>query len=93
MYDGLAHGLPFISSKLEFFKEFSDMKVGIMVDRNPVEFSKALLKLKVDYKQYKDAVVNLRKQLLWNEVAKKHILIYNSIIDRPSTPLLRKIIR
>jgi glycosyltransferase involved in cell wall biosynthesis len=93
MYDGLAHGLPFISSKLEFFKEFSDMKVGIMVDRNPVEFSKALLKLKVDYKQYKDAVVNLRKQLLWNEVAKKHILIYNSIIDRPSTPVLRKIIR
>jgi glycosyltransferase involved in cell wall biosynthesis len=93
MYDGLAHGLPFISSKLEFFKEFSDMKLGIMVDRNPVEFSKALLKLKVDYKQYKDAVVNLRKQLLWNEVAKKHILIYNSIIDRPSTPVLRKIIR
>jgi hypothetical protein len=93
MYDGLAHGLPFISSRLEFFKEFSDMKVGIMVDRNPVEFSKALLKLKVDYKLYKDAVVNLRKHLLWNEVAKKHILIYNSIIDRPSTPLLRKIIR
>ena len=93
MYDGLAHGLPFISSKLEFFKEFSDMKVGIMVDRNPVEFSKALLKLKVDYKRYKDAVVNLRKQLLWNEVAKKHILLYNSIIDRPSIPLLRKIIR
>jgi glycosyltransferase involved in cell wall biosynthesis len=92
MYDGLAHGLPFISSKLEFFKEFSDMKVGIMVDRNPVEFSKALLKLKVDYKRYKDAVVNFRKHLLWNEVAKKHILIYNSIIDGPSTPLLRKII-
>jgi len=92
MYDGLAHGLPFISSKLEFFKEFSDMKLGIMVDRNPVEFSKALLKLKVDYKRYKDAVVNFRKHLLWNEVAKKHILIYNSIIDRPSTPLLRKII-
>jgi len=92
MYDGLAHGLPFISSKLEFFKEFSDMKLGIMVDRNPVEFSKALLKLEVDYKRYKDAVVNLRKDLLWKEVAKKHILIYNSIIDRPSTPLLRKII-
>jgi glycosyltransferase involved in cell wall biosynthesis len=92
MYDGLAHGLPFISSKLEFFKEFSDMKLGIMVDRNPVEFSKALLKLEVDYKRYKDAVVNLRKDLLWKEVAKKHILLYNSIIDRPSPPLLRKII-
>jgi hypothetical protein len=92
MYDGLAHGLPFISSKLEFFKEFSDMKLGIMVDRNPVEFSKALLKLEVDYKRYKDAVVNLRKDLLWKEVAKKHILLYNSIIDRPSPAHLRKII-
>jgi hypothetical protein len=92
MHDGLAHGLPFISSKIEFFKEFSDMELGISVDRNPVEFSKALLKLEVDYKRYKDAVVNFRKDLLWKEVAKKHILLYNSIIDRPSPPLLRKII-
>ena len=92
MHDGLAHGLPFISSKIEFFKEFSDMELGISVDRNPVEFSKALLKLEVDYKRYKDAVVNFRKDLLWKEVAKKHILLYNSIIDRHSPPLLRKII-
>jgi hypothetical protein len=45
MYDGLAHGLPFISSKLEFFKEFSDMKLGMMVDRDPVEFSNSLVNL------------------------------------------------
>lgn len=92
MYDGLAHGLPFISSKIEFFKEFSDMGLGISVDRNPVEFSKALLKLKVDYKRYKDAVMNFRKNLLWKEVAYKHILLYNSIINRPTSPLIRKII-
>jgi glycosyltransferase involved in cell wall biosynthesis len=88
MYDGLAHGLPFISSKIEFFKEFSDMGLGISVDRNPVEFSKALLKLKVDYKRYKDAVMNLRKNLHWKEVANKHILLYNSIINRPTSPLI-----
>ena len=93
MYDGLAHGLPFISSKLEFFKEFSDMGLGISVDRNPVEFSKALLKLKVDYKRYKDAVMIFRKNLLWKEVANKHILLYNSIINRSTPPLVRKIIR
>jgi glycosyltransferase involved in cell wall biosynthesis len=93
MYDGLAHGLPFISSKIEFFKEFSDMGLGISVDRNPVEFSKALLKLKVDYKRYKDSVMNFRKNLLWKEVANKHILLYNSIINRPTSPLIRKIIR
>lgn len=45
MYDGLAHGLPFISSKIDFFKEFSDMGLGVSVNRNPVEFSNALLEL------------------------------------------------
>jgi glycosyltransferase involved in cell wall biosynthesis len=88
MYDGLAHGLPFISSKIEFFREFSDMGLGISVDRNPVEFSKALLKLKMDYERYKYAVMNLRKNLLWKEVANKHILLYNSIINHPTSPLI-----
>jgi hypothetical protein len=89
MYDGLAHGLPFISSKLEFFKEFSDMKLGMMANRSPVEFSESLRELEMNYKQYKDAVLNLRKHFLWKEVAKKHILLYNSIIDHASPPLLR----
>ena len=93
MYDGLAHGLPFISSKIGFFKEFSDMGLGISVERNPAEFSKALVKLKLDYNRYKDAVINFRRNLLWKEVAKKHILLYNSIIDSPNSPLIRKIIR
>jgi hypothetical protein len=89
MYDGLAHGLPFVSSKLEFFKEFSEMKLGMMANRNPVDFSNSLRELEVNYKQYKDAVLNLRKHLLWKEVAKKHILLYNSIIDNASPPLLK----
>jgi len=91
MYDGLAHGLPFISSKLEFFKEFSDKKLGIMANRNPAEFSNSLIKLKKNYKQYKDAVVDLRKHLLWKEVAKKHFLLYDSIVDYTSSPLIEKI--
>jgi hypothetical protein len=89
MYDGLAHGLPFISSKLEFFKEFSDMKLGMMVNRNPVEFANSLRELEMNYKLYKDAVLNLRKHFLWKEVSKKHILLYNSIINHASPPLLK----
>lgn len=89
MYDGLAHGLPFISSRLAFFKEFTDMKLGIRVNRNPVEFSNSLKELEINYEQYKNAVLNLRKHLLWKEVAKKHILLYNSIIDNASPPLLK----
>jgi glycosyltransferase involved in cell wall biosynthesis len=38
MYDGLAHGLPFVSSNIEFFKEFSNLGLGISVERDPVEF-------------------------------------------------------
>ncbi|MFZ0253104.1 MAG: hypothetical protein WAL28_04805, partial [Nitrososphaeraceae archaeon] len=67
--------------------------VGMMVNRNPVEFSNSLLKLKMNYKQYKDAVIDLRKHLLWKEVAKKHILLYNSIIEHAGSPLVRKINR
>ena len=44
----------------------------------------------MNYKRYKDAVVDFRKHLLWKEVAKKHILLYNSIIEHASSPLVRK---
>jgi len=80
MFDGFGHGLPFISSKLEFFKEFSDMGLGISVDRNPSDFSRALVELKGDYKKYKDAVVEFSKNLSWREVSRKHILLYESIV-------------
>lgn len=83
MYDGLAHGLPFISSKIGFFEEFSNMGLGISVDRNPSEFSKALLELKRDYKKYKGAVLEFSKNLRWKEVTRKHIILYNSILNDP----------
>ena len=83
MFDGFAHGLPFISSKIEFFKEFSDMGLGISVDRNPSDFSGALLELKGHYKKYKDAVSQFSKNLSWKEVGRKHIVLYESIAKTP----------
>jgi hypothetical protein len=83
MYDGLAHGLPFISSKIEFFKEFCDLGLGISVDRNPSDFSRALLELDGDYKKYKDAVLKFSNNICWKEVTNKHIVLYNSIINNP----------
>ena len=90
MYDGLAHGLPFISSKIEFFKEFSDMELGISVDRNASDFSRPLLELKGDYKKYKDAVLGFSKNLRWKEVTRKHILLYGSIINNPISILQKE---
>ena len=79
MYDGLAHGLPFVSSNIEFFKEFSNLGLGISVERDPIEFSKAFVKLEQDYEKYENAVEIFRKKLAWKEVAKKHISLYESI--------------
>ncbi len=91
MYDGLAHGLPFVSSNIEFFKEFSSLGLGISVERDPVEFSKAFMKLERDYKKYKNAVDIFRRKLVWKEVAKKHISLYGSIIDSSADlPVLQK---
>ena len=79
MYDGLAHGLPFVSSNIEFFKEFSNLGLGISVERDPIEFSKAFLKLERDYEKYENAVEIFRRKLAWKEVAKKHISFYESL--------------
>lgn len=81
MYDGLAHGLPFVSSNIEFFKEFSNLGLGISVERDPDEFSKAILKLEQDYEKYKNAVKLFSTKLIWKEVAKKHISLYESIVN------------
>ncbi len=85
MFDGLAHNLPFISSNIEFFKEFSQLGLGISIERDPGEFSRALIKLERDYENYKNAVETFRKNLLWKEVASKHILLYKSIVDGPDS--------
>jgi len=90
MYDGLAHSLPFISSNIEFFKEFSELGLGISTNRNPIEFSKDLVKLDLDYTKYKEAVSKFSKLLTWKEVALKHIDLYKSIIGTPHSTLLRK---
>lgn len=90
MYDGLAHSLPFISSNIEFFKEFSELGLGISTNRNPIEFSKDLVKLDHDYQIYKKAVSKFSKLLSWKEVAIKHIDVYNSVLGTPNSTLLKK---
>jgi hypothetical protein len=42
MFDGLAHGKPFIASDLPFFKEYSSLGLGIAVKRKPDAFANGL---------------------------------------------------
>jgi hypothetical protein len=45
MFDGLVHGLPFVATDLDFFKEFSSKGLGITVKRKPDAFANGLVTL------------------------------------------------
>ena len=76
MFDGLAHGVPFIASDLEFFREFSAQGLGITVKRNPDGFSNGIKKLDNDYDKYVTRVNGFKKKLSWDYVSKQHQSLY-----------------
>ena len=76
MFDALAHGLPFVATDLEFFKEFSEQGLGITARRKPFEFVAALNKLNQDYENFAERVGRFNEKLGWNSVAKEHYLLY-----------------
>lgn len=96
MYDGLGHGKPFVASDLGFFKEFSKMNLGIVTKRSPRSFEQAFNEIDRRYPFFKSKVEEFRRTLSWDNIAKQHISIYNSIInkDKPTeSPQVAEIIR
>ena len=81
MFDALAHGLPFIASDLDFFREFASQGLGITVKRNPDEFSKGLKRLERNYLYYTQNIDKFNKKLKWDFVANQHKLMYSSIVN------------
>ena len=93
MFDGLAHGLPFVASDLGFFREFSSKGLGITVKRDPTAFAYALKALDKDYEAYSQRVQHFKEKLKWDIVAAQHAALYRRIIanadmGKPSSPLL-----
>ena len=76
MFDALAHGLPFVATDLEFFREFSSQNLGITVKRNPASFSNGLRQLNDNYSKYMQAVNDFKGKLRWSIVATEHLKIY-----------------
>ena len=78
MFDALAHGLPFIATNLNFFKEFSRQGLGITVKRMPNEFSNAIKRLEKNYSIiYKLSIllkINSNGNLLPNNIHQYTIL-------------------
>jgi glycosyltransferase involved in cell wall biosynthesis len=77
MFDGLAHGVPFISSDLGFFREFADKGLGITSKRTGSGFSNAIKKLDRDYDKYMAKVNEFKDKISWNSVARQHQSLYN----------------
>jgi len=80
MFDALAHGLPFVASNLEFFKEFSTKGLGIVVNRNSTAFAKGLEILDREYDFYKHEVENFRSNINWEKIAHEHSEIYSQVL-------------
>ena len=81
MFDALAHGIPFIASDLDFFREFASQGLGITVKRNSNEFSKGLKRLESNYLYYAQNIDRFNKKLKWDFVANQHNLLYSSIVN------------
>lgn len=80
MFDALGHGTPFIASDLGFFKEFTDMNLGMMVKRKPNEFVKALKSIDENYLSYISSIEKFKNQLDWNNIANQHLEIYVNVL-------------
>ena len=88
MFDALAHGLPFVATDLDFFKEFSAQELGITVKRVPNEFSNGLVAIERGYADFKESVDIFKKKLRWDVVAKQHAKIYSRIIEKQGDMLI-----
>ncbi|MGH9976015.1 MAG: glycosyltransferase [Nitrososphaeraceae archaeon] len=80
LFDALAHGLPFVASNLEFFREFEEMQLGITCNRNATSFSASIAKLAEDYDRYKENVQQFAPKLRWRNIANDHIEFYSRVL-------------
>lgn len=88
MFDGFGHNRPFLASDLGFFKEFSDLKLGLTVKRNARSFTGGLKIIDKKYEEFQSNVADFRKNLKWDNVAKKHTQIYENILNTKNIELL-----
>lgn len=82
MFDGIGHGKPFIASDLDFFKEFSDLNLGVVSKRNFHAFEKAFVKLEKEYRNLETGVMEFRNQIKWDAIARQHYMIYENVIEK-----------
>ena len=80
LFDALAHGLPFVASNLEFFREFEEMQLGLTCNRNAKSFSDSITNLAGEYNRYKENVLRFNPKLRWSNIANDHIEFYSKLL-------------
>jgi glycosyltransferase involved in cell wall biosynthesis len=88
MFDGLAHGIPFISSNIGFFREFVSSGLGMSVNSSVDEFSAAILAIEEQYSSYKENVDHFKQNLLWSSIAESHKALYVKMIQNKAAGLI-----
>lgn len=82
MFDGLGHGKPFIASDLGFFREFSNMNLGIVSKRDPTSFESAFMELDQNYQKFELYVKEFGRKILWDNIARQHLQIYTNLVEK-----------
>ncbi len=81
LFDSLAHGLPFVATNLAFFREFAEMGLGVVAEREADSLSNAILRLAQNYDAFAKNVERFKPQLKWNIVASQHMNIYSKMLN------------
>ena len=89
MFDGLAHGLPFVASDLGFFREFSSKGLGITVKRKPDAFANGLTTLANDYDTYVREVNKFKEKLKWDLIATQHSTLHEQVLKAKRAIVIR----
>ena len=86
MFDALAHGLPFVASDLQFFREFAELGLGIACKRDSRSFEESIRALAAEYGMYRKNVEQFAPGLRWSQIADDHIKFYSELISRQAKP-------
>lgn len=82
MFDGLAHGKPFLASDGGFFREFAEINLGIVTKRNAKSFEEGIKLVEKNYDTLVRNSMEFKRLLSWEKIAQQHIEIYEQIANK-----------
>jgi len=84
LHDALSYSIPVVVTKVGAVWEVVDkFKLGeITKPKNPNTLANSITKVFKDYSHYKKGIKQYRKEANWNEIGKKHLNLYKSLLKQ-----------